>query len=77
MGFIPLRQAGDKTKRAIDLIGVVNRNQSEAPLLSLDAEKAFNRLGWPFMFAALPLCWYQGPLSASHYTFVFYSLGAS
>ncbi|XP_073529667.1 uncharacterized protein [Phyllobates terribilis] len=41
---------GDNTRRAVDLVDVVNRNKSRALLLSLDAEKAFDRLNWPFMF---------------------------
>lgn len=61
VGFIPLRQAGDSTRRATDLIDVVNRTQSEALLLSLDAEKAFDRLSWPFLFATLLRVDIRGP----------------
>lgn len=53
VGFIPLRQAGDNTRRVIDLMEVANRTKLEAILLSLDAEKAFDRLSWPFLFATL------------------------
>lgn len=38
----------------------MNRTQSEALLLSLD-EKAFDRLGWPFLFATLRRVGTRGP----------------
>lgn len=61
VGFIPCRQAGDNTRRVIDLVEVANRNTMEAILLSLDAEKAFDRLGWPFLFATLNRAGIEGP----------------
>ena len=59
--FISLRQAGDNTRRVIDLVEVANRAGTEALLLSLDAEKAFDRLGWPFLFATLQRVGMKGP----------------
>lgn len=61
VGFVPLRKAGDNTRKVIDLIEVANRENSAALLLSLDAEKAFDRLGWPFLFATLRHIGVQGP----------------
>lgn len=50
MGFVPCRQGGDNTRRAIDLIEIVNRREEAMLLLSLNAEKAFDHLNWSFMF---------------------------
>lgn len=61
MGFVPLRQAGDNTRKVIDLIDVANRDNSESLILSLDAEKAFDRLSWPFMIATLRHMGFEGP----------------
>lgn len=61
VGFVPLRQAGDNTRRIIDLIEVANRDGLETLVLGLDAEKAFDRLGWPFLFATLKHMGFQGP----------------
>lgn len=41
VGFVPLRQAGNNTRKVIDLVDVANRENLAALLLSLDAEKAF------------------------------------
>lgn len=61
VGFVPLRQAGDNTRKVIDLVDVANREKTAALLLSLDAEKAFDRLGWPFLFATLQHVGFRGP----------------
>lgn len=53
MGLVPCRQGGDNTRRAIDLIDIVNQRDKAVLLLSLDAEKAFDRLKWHFMFEVL------------------------
>lgn len=52
VGFIPCQQAGD-TRRAINLIKMDNMQDEEALRLSLDTEKAFDRLNWPFMLETL------------------------
>lgn len=44
VGFVPCRQGGDNTWHAMDLIEVVNRKGEDMLLLSLDAEKAYDRL---------------------------------
>lgn len=61
VGFVPCRQGGDNTRRAIDLIDILNKRKETALLLSLDAEKAFDRLNWSFMFAVLELLGFAGP----------------
>lgn len=61
VGFVPLRQAGDNTRKVIDLVEVANRDGAPSMLLSLDAEKAFDRLGWPFLFATLTHMGFRGP----------------
>lgn len=61
VGFVPLRQAGDNTRKVIDLVDVANREISASLLLSLDAEKAFDHLGWPFLFAMLRHMGFRGP----------------
>lgn len=61
VGFVPLRQAGDNTRRIIDLIDVANREGTNALVLGLDAEKAFDSLGWPFLFATLHYMGFRGP----------------
>lgn len=53
VGFVPWRQAGDETRRIINLINIANRQNMQALLLSLAAEKAFDRLSWPFLFTTL------------------------
>lgn len=61
VGFLPFHQASDNTRKVINLIEVANRNQTEVLLLSLDAEKVFDRLSWPFMFATLQHLGIKGP----------------
>lgn len=61
VGFVPCRQGGDNTRRAIDLIDIVNRREEPMLLLSLDAEKAFDRLNWSFMFHVLRSFGVGGP----------------
>uniref|UniRef100_A0A8C5R0F1 Reverse transcriptase domain-containing protein n=1 Tax=Leptobrachium leishanense TaxID=445787 RepID=A0A8C5R0F1_9ANUR len=53
VGFVPHRQARDNTRRCIDLIWVAQTSNLSTLFLSLDAEKAFDRLTWPFMFHTL------------------------
>lgn len=48
-------------RRAVDIIDAVNRLDVDALMLSLDAEKAFGRLSWPFLFATLEQMGVRGP----------------
>lgn len=61
VGFVPLRQVDDNTGKVIDLVDVANRENSASLLLSLDAEKTFDRLEWPFLFATLQYAGFRGP----------------
>ncbi|KAJ1145803.1 hypothetical protein NDU88_012087 [Pleurodeles waltl] len=52
-GFIPHRQCSDNTKRLLHLLDKTDWSRREALFLSIDAEKAFNRLHWPYLFKVL------------------------
>lgn len=53
VGFLPCRQGGDNTRRTIDLVEVVNKGRTSSLLLSLDAEKAYDRLNWSFLMETM------------------------
>lgn len=53
VGLVPARHAGDNTRRTIDLTDLLNKMTRQALILSLDAQKAFDRISWPFIFATL------------------------
>ncbi|XP_063818782.1 uncharacterized protein LOC135056932 [Pseudophryne corroboree] len=53
VGFIPGRQARDNTRKAINIIHLLNNRQTPSIILSLDAEKAFDRISWPFLLQTL------------------------
>ncbi|KAJ1174922.1 hypothetical protein NDU88_000213 [Pleurodeles waltl] len=52
-GFIPHRQCGDNSKRLLHLIDKTGRSRREVLLLSIDAENAFDRVHWPYLFQVL------------------------
>uniref|UniRef100_A0A8C5PDU3 Reverse transcriptase domain-containing protein n=1 Tax=Leptobrachium leishanense TaxID=445787 RepID=A0A8C5PDU3_9ANUR len=53
-GFIPGREGRANTVRAIDLIHMASKTKNEPMLLlSTDAEKAFDRVSWRFLFSTL------------------------
>ncbi|XP_068107367.1 alpha-protein kinase 2 isoform X1 [Hyperolius riggenbachi] len=65
VGFTYFRQAGDNTRRTISLIDSVNHTKTPALLLSLDAEKAFDRLSWPYMFSLLKHLGFSGSFATA------------
>uniref|UniRef100_A0A8C5PM05 Reverse transcriptase domain-containing protein n=1 Tax=Leptobrachium leishanense TaxID=445787 RepID=A0A8C5PM05_9ANUR len=53
VGFIPGREARDATIRVINAITYTKHKERSLLLLSTDAEKAFDRVLWPFLFQTL------------------------
>ncbi|KAJ1181230.1 hypothetical protein NDU88_006439 [Pleurodeles waltl] len=75
-GFIPHRQCSDNTKRLLHLLDKTDCSCREALFLSIDAEKVFDRVHWPYLFKVLERfglgpgfmtwirCIYQSPSAA-------------
>uniref|UniRef100_A0A8C5QN25 Reverse transcriptase domain-containing protein n=1 Tax=Leptobrachium leishanense TaxID=445787 RepID=A0A8C5QN25_9ANUR len=53
VGFVPAREARDGTIRTLNMIHAARSSGTPMLLLSTDAEKAFDRVSWPFMFSTL------------------------
>lgn len=60
VGFVPCRQGGDNTRRTIDLVDVANKLATPSLLLSLDAEKSFDRLNWSFLMETMRAFGFSG-----------------
>uniref|UniRef100_A0A8K9UVS9 Reverse transcriptase domain-containing protein n=1 Tax=Oncorhynchus mykiss TaxID=8022 RepID=A0A8K9UVS9_ONCMY len=52
-GFIRDRYSSDNIRRLFDIIDQVNAQKTPVLLASLDAEKAFDRMEWNFLFSVL------------------------
>lgn len=52
-GFIKGRQTHDNLRRVVHIIEKAQRKHIPAALLALDAEKAFDRVEWSFLFSTL------------------------
>lgn len=55
VGFVPFREAWDNTLKTFSLIPQINLSHFYCMLLSLDAEKTFDRVMWTFIEAVLEI----------------------
>ncbi|XP_063806265.1 oocyte zinc finger protein XlCOF7.1-like [Pseudophryne corroboree] len=53
VGFVPGRQSPDNTRRVVNILDALSASEPPLLLLSLDAEKAFDRLHWGYLQATL------------------------
>lgn len=49
-GFIPDRHLSDNVRRTLNIIDYSKKMNIQTLILTLDAEKAFDRVSWPFIF---------------------------
>ena len=52
-GFVKGRYGADNIRRLINLIDYANKNGGESAIVSLDGDKAFDRVDWSFLFSSL------------------------
>ena len=52
-GFVKSRHGTDNVRRALNVIHYLNTHKNPGFIISLDAEKAFDRVEWPFLFSVL------------------------
>lgn len=52
-GFIAGRNSCNNMRRLLNIIQLCQQNQLKGMVVSLDAEKAFNRIEWDFLFFTL------------------------
>lgn len=52
-GFIKSRHSNNNVRRLLNLISRIQRHNSHGIVMTLDAEKAFDKVNWSFLFATL------------------------
>lgn len=52
-GFIQNRQTQDNIRRTLHVMDHITQNKTSAILISLDAEKAFDSVGWDYLFQVM------------------------
>lgn len=52
-GFVKSRHGSDNVRRALNAIHYFHTQKKTSMILSLDAEKAFDHVEWPFLFLVL------------------------
>lgn len=52
-GFVSGRQTQDNIRRSLQVIHTITKSKTKAALISLDAEKAFDRVNWDFLYLTL------------------------
>ena len=52
-GFVSGRQTHDNIRRTLHIIDQANKQKRDSILVSIDAEKAFDRVNWTFLFTML------------------------
>lgn len=62
VGFIPNRQTRDGTRRILDLIQFATLSNYNSVLISLEAEKAFDRVNWLYLQKVLSKFGFSGPI---------------
>lgn len=60
VGFIPHREAPDNTIKVLNLIHAATKNRTTCVFLGTDAEKAFDRVDWQFLFTVWENKCYSG-----------------
>lgn len=74
MGFLRGRQTSDATRRIVNVIHYAERTRTPSLLLSIDAEKAFDRVHWTYMEMTLNKFGFRGPHITGHYGLIFMPL---
>lgn len=65
VGFISGLQAPDATRRMVNFTHLANKSKEPSLLLTLHAEKAFDRVHWGYVFRELETFGLQGPIHSA------------